>query len=311
MHKIIVGLTSTPPRINSITPTLLALANQKLKPDEIVLSIPKVSARFGVPYEITNPDILKLVANGTVIINVIDHDYGPATKVVGLLYRNYDPNDLLVWLDDDIQYGPLVLQCLRERIEPHNAVSFSGFNFGKNNSFVLPDLKKVKHNDKFDIIEGFATMATLKKNTPRLQDLELYNIRPQTNESLKTISKKERIQFLSDDFTISQFFKKNNIKMNVLNQDFCHKDKSNNIKVLKLGLRADALHKQTKDVPTDEDTNWHKYRYLLSLENIDDEFLRSTPSQSTVTVTTVTVTVVGSMFVFLLIMCILWLLLAR
>ena len=99
--------------------------------------------------------------------------------------------------------------------------------------------------------------------------------------------------------------------MNVLNQDFCHKDKSNNIKVLKLGLRADALHKQTKDVPTDEDTNWHKYRYLLSLENIDDEFLRSTPSQSTVTVTTVTVTVVGSMFVFLLIMCILWLLLAR
>lgn len=159
MHKIIVGLTSTPPRINSITPTLLALANQKLKPDEIVLSIPKVSARFGVPYEITNPDILKLVANGTVIINVIDHDYG-------------------------------------------------------------------------------LTMATLQKNTPRLQDLELYNIRPQTNESLKTISKKERIQFLSDDFTISQFLKKNNIKMNVLNQDFCRKDKANNIKVLKLGLRA-------------------------------------------------------------------------
>lgn len=304
MRKIIVGLTSTPPRVNSIAPTLLTLANQLLKPDEIVLSIPKVSARFGVPYNITNPDILKLVADGTIILNEIDHDYGPATKVVGLLYRNYDPEDLLVWLDDDIKYGPLVLKCLSERIQPNNAVSFSGFNFGKNNSFVIPDLKKAKYNDEFDIIEGFATMATLKKNTPRLQDLELYDIRPQTNESLKSISKKDRIQFMSDDFTISQFFKKNNIKMNVLNQDFCQKNMANNIKVLKLGLNADALHKQTKDVP--KDTNWYNLKYLLSLANNGNGYLRNTPSQSTVTVT-----VVGSIFVFLLVMCIVGLLLSR
>jgi hypothetical protein len=270
MPKIIVGFSSTPPRVNSIVETVLSLKNQMLKPDEIVLSIPKVSARFGVPYDITNPELLALIADGTLIINEIDHDYGPATKFVGLLYSNYNPDDLLVWLDDDVKYGPRVLKCLSKRIRPNNAISFSGFNFAKNGSLAKTNFSKIKPHEKFDVVEGFATIATYQKNMPGLQDLEVYNIRPQTTQSLKTISKKERLEFMSDDFTISQYFKKNNIERNIVAEGSCHKDKANNIKPLNLGFKDDALHKQKTD-QTSKNTNHYNYKYLLNYGKNSDE----------------------------------------
>jgi hypothetical protein len=305
MSKIIVGLTSTPPRVNTIAPTLLSLLNQELKPDEVVLTIPKVSARFNVPYQITNPDILKLVADGKIIINEIDHDYGPATKLVGLLYRSYDPYDILVWLDDDTEYGPLLLKCLSERVQPNNAVSLSGFSFDNKNNFVHPKDNTIKADDTFDMLEGFAGVATYKQNTPSVHDLELYNIRPQTYESLKLISKKERLQFMADDFTISQFFKKNNIRMNVVSNKVCNKQQ---ISQLKTGFRADALHKQKHD--TSADSNEYNYRYLLRLERNDDQnddnddsFKLHSRSPSTLIFT-----IFSSIFLLLLALSVVWLL---
>ena len=326
MPKIIVGFSSTPPRVNSIVETVLSLKNQRLKPDEIVLSIPKVSARFGVPYDITNPELLALIADGTLIINEIDNDYGPATKFVGLLYRNYNPDDLLVWLDDDIKYGPAVLQCLSKRIRPNNAISFSGFNFATNGSLAKTKYSKIKPHEKFDVIEGFATIATYQKNMPRLQDLEVYNIRPQTTKSLKTISKKERLEFMSDDFTISQYFKKNNIERNVVAEGSCHKNKANNIKPLKLGFKDDALHNQKTD-QTSKDTNHYNYTYLLNYDKNSDEQNKSNGNVSPCDVSCASLAdrwqshsnsqnqstriVFGSILLFFLVMCIVFLLVSH
>jgi hypothetical protein len=325
MPKIIVGFSSTPPRVNSIVETVLSLKNQLLKPDEIVLSIPKVSARFGVPYDITNPELLALITDGTLIVNEIDHDYGPATKFVGLLYRNYNPDDLLVWLDDDIKYGPAVIQCLSKRIRPNNAISFSVFNFAKNGSLAPLNYSKIKPHDKFDVVEGYATIATYQKNMPRLQDLEVYNIRPQTTKSLKTISKKERLEFMSDDFTISQYFKKNNIEMNIVADGSCRKDKADHITPLNLGLKDDALHKQTTD-QTAENTNHYNYTYLLNYGKNSEEQNKSygNVSQCDVSCTSLadgwqshsnsqnqsTRIVFGSILLFFLAMCIVFLLVA-
>ncbi len=79
-----MGLSSTPSRVNEISPTLLDLLRQDVKADEIVLSLPKISARFGVPYTITDPTVRLLIDSGLVTLNELDDDYGPATKFVSL-----------------------------------------------------------------------------------------------------------------------------------------------------------------------------------------------------------------------------------
>ena len=148
---------------------------------------------------------------------------------------------------------------------------------------------------------------------PRLQDLELYNIRPQTTQSLKTISKKERLEFMSDDFTISQYFKKNNIEMKIVADDSCHKYKADHITPLNLGLKDDALHKQTSD-QTAENTNHYNYTYLLNYGKNSDEQNTSCTSLAdgwqshSNSQNQSTRIVFGSILLFFLAMCIVFLL---
>jgi hypothetical protein len=50
----------------------------------------------------------------------------------------------------------------------------------------------------------------------------------------------------------------------------CHKDKANNIIPLKLGFKDDALHKQKTD-QTAENANHYNYTYLLNYGKNSDE----------------------------------------
>ena len=238
--KIIVGLTTTPIRINNIGKTLISLLSQTIIPDEIVLTIPLFSARFNTPYDITDRLLLRLIEKKMVILNKIEHDYGPATKFVGLLTRDYQSDDILICVDDDIAYKPTVIEYLITPLKNNANITtgLSGFNFYSNGMYN----KVLTYMGQAEIIEGFAGVASYKKNMPIINELCKWGIRPQTHDSFIDANDIQRAQFLSDDYTISMFFKKTDIKTVIV----CDNGKShgNYLGVLEIGYKSDALHNQ-------------------------------------------------------------------
>ena len=76
--KVVVSFTTSPTRISKTKIMIDSILNQSRKPDFFLLNIPKIFPRTGRSYII--PDFIK--NNDNIIINVIDRDYGPATKVI-------------------------------------------------------------------------------------------------------------------------------------------------------------------------------------------------------------------------------------
>ncbi len=100
--KYVVSLTTIPSRINEIKPTIDSLKAQFLKPQKIIVNIPKRYERFGT--SITKfPEFLE---NDPMIqINLIEEDYGPGTKMLGMLNLDIPPNMIVLVCDDDAEYG--------------------------------------------------------------------------------------------------------------------------------------------------------------------------------------------------------------
>lgn len=98
MSKTIISLTTIPPRMGKIGPTLQSLLEQDAAIDEIVLWIPRTYRRtdFG------NFDLPDLPAGIT--LRRCETDYGPATKVLPAVdhYRGQDVR--VIYCDDDRIY---------------------------------------------------------------------------------------------------------------------------------------------------------------------------------------------------------------
>lgn len=97
MTRIIVSLTTIPPRLPEIAPTLMSLLAQRQRPDAVELWIPRTYRRFGEAFTIPSlPDGITL--------RRCDEDFGPATKVLPAM-RAYGGQDVrIAYCDDDILY---------------------------------------------------------------------------------------------------------------------------------------------------------------------------------------------------------------
>lgn len=111
-RKVIVTLTTIPSRFKHIKYVLVSLLQQSIKPDEIVLSLPMESIREpceGDPYKVDEKITEELNKMGVTIWRT-KRDYGPATKLLGLLEREMpkklDKNKeaLIITVDDDKHY---------------------------------------------------------------------------------------------------------------------------------------------------------------------------------------------------------------
>ena len=99
--RVIVTLTTVPPRFPYLPRTLASLRAQSLKPDRIVINVPPQYMRFGP----TPLEQLAAEAGSDVEINLVPRDFGPATKLVGMTFRDdLEPDDLLISIDDDRHY---------------------------------------------------------------------------------------------------------------------------------------------------------------------------------------------------------------
>ena len=104
---IVVSLTTTPYRIDTIKPVLDAIFRQSIKPTRVYVNVPYIFKRENREYVI--PEWLKSYPN--IIINRTK-DYGPGTKLIATLEKEDEPNTVIITFDDDKIYPKHVVRDL-------------------------------------------------------------------------------------------------------------------------------------------------------------------------------------------------------
>ncbi len=118
----VVSLSTIPPRFSGVGKTLISLLNQKIVPDRIELFIPKAYRRFP-QHAFCLPDVPEGVT-----LEVVDTDFGPATKVLPAARKYRDSNTRIAYCDDDRLYSANWLAQLIELSIDHSSdcVAFRG-----------------------------------------------------------------------------------------------------------------------------------------------------------------------------------------
>jgi hypothetical protein len=149
--KVIVSLTSTPPRFPYLVPILKNLCDQVCH--EVWLNLPRKYNRWP-EWDGHIPEDLYTI-HPKVRINADCEDFGPATKFIGPALK-LSPEDLIVYLDDDTAYDSrLVTNLLKwHRVDPTSAWGLSGFTF--ENYFKRHPLRQ--HGQPIDVLEGYGSV---------------------------------------------------------------------------------------------------------------------------------------------------------
>jgi hypothetical protein len=111
--RLVVTLATIPSRIAQIRPVIDSLEAQTRAPDRIYVCISDFSLWEQAPYDV--PDWLR--HHERVELVVSPRDYGPATKLIGMLDREPAPDTRIVIVDDDWAYAPDLLEVLERRFE--------------------------------------------------------------------------------------------------------------------------------------------------------------------------------------------------
>ena len=170
-NKYIISLTTIPSRINYIETTIKSLVEQTLKPEKIILNIPK-KYNFRFESSIDNITIKKILNKyiDDIIINYIDDDYGPGTKLLGVIKSSIISLDLkdtyIVLVDDDHIYKPFMLECFNNYNAEHHdnklkIASFYCYNsygvvIGQGADSIFIRLEMLNNfEDYYDIIKNY------------------------------------------------------------------------------------------------------------------------------------------------------------
>ena len=94
-QKVILSLSTIPPRFGMLGASLNSLLNQDRKADEIHVYIPKVYRRFP-EHNFFKPN----VPDG-LTLKIVDYDYGPATKILPCALEYRGTNTRIIYGDDD------------------------------------------------------------------------------------------------------------------------------------------------------------------------------------------------------------------
>jgi len=114
--KIYVSLTTIPARFKNIYPCINSLLNQLFLPTKIIINIPlKYNFRFEDSSMIIDEEIEEFKSHylhtDLVYINRCLNDYGPGTKLLGLLELNISLDDsFIILVDDDVIYKNTLIQ---------------------------------------------------------------------------------------------------------------------------------------------------------------------------------------------------------
>lgn len=120
--RVIVSLSTIPPRFPYVGKTLSSIVSQSFKPDKIELWIPRSYRRFP-NHEFCFPNVPDDVS-----VEVTDKDLGPATKVLPCVKKYRDTDATIVYVDDDRIYWKHFLKTRLEaaKIRPNECIAAAG-----------------------------------------------------------------------------------------------------------------------------------------------------------------------------------------
>lgn len=143
---LVVSLTSIPPRLPHIAPTLASILGQRPRPDRVLLCLPRRYRRFpGAVHVPALPEGVEVLW--------ADRDFGPATKALAPAGTLAGSGARLVYCDDDWIYGPGWLAALADG--PEKAV-LAGAGFSVD---ALRRRADRPATGESDIAQGFAGVA--------------------------------------------------------------------------------------------------------------------------------------------------------
>ena len=184
-NKYIVSLTTIPTKFDNLYLTIDSIVNQTVKPDKIIINIPKIynfrMNSMSIPQDKLNEFIDKYSKNN-VIVNMIDQDFGPGTKLLGLFHSNIiesTDNTYIILVDDDLIYKPYMIEYFDNYTKLHDNIDVASFY--------------VYNHDHINVGQG-ADGFFMKQNTLR-HFLQYYNV----------IKHEDYIHY-HDDFYISYYF---------------------------------------------------------------------------------------------------------
>lgn len=185
-NNFIVSLTTIPSKFDKLHLTIDSILCQTVLPNKIIINIPKI-----YNFRMNNSEIsldkmnefIDKYSRFNVYINLIDKDYGPGTKLLGLLNSSMidthnDSNTYIILIDDDVIYKPFMIEYFDNNIKSNNIELAS---------FYVYDFDTIKIGQGVD---GFL----IKSNTLD-KFLTYYNL----------IQEQDYINY-HDDFYISYFF---------------------------------------------------------------------------------------------------------
>lgn len=137
-NRYILSLTTIPSKFDKVHVVIDSLLKQTLKPSKIVINIPKVyNFRFDSK-SIPRKDIDKLrerYSENDIMINIMDKDYGPVSKLMGL-FNNFDKLNLreeekektfIVLVDDDHMYKPYMLKYFDDNLKRNKGIEVASY----------------------------------------------------------------------------------------------------------------------------------------------------------------------------------------
>jgi hypothetical protein len=214
--KVIVSLTSTPPRFPYLAPILKSLCEQTCH--EVWLNVPRKYGRWPdwdghIPEEIYE-------VGPKVRINTECEDFGPATKFISPALKLL-PDDLIVYLDDDTFYDPrLVTNLLKwQRTDPGSAWGLSGFTF---ENYFRGNYPR-QHGQPVDVLEGYGAVIVKAEWIQRVM--------PEFRDLLKVT--------WHDDMILCNLLENEGIARRTVFTPEC---KVSQIRQFQYGFEADALH---------------------------------------------------------------------
>ncbi|EKX37844.1 hypothetical protein GUITHDRAFT_115984 [Guillardia theta CCMP2712] len=137
--RLVVSVSSLLGRVDFLRRSLTSMKKQSLRPDRIMVNIP-LYTRFG---NITSQDIEALVhaltpttgslemvpgsshdyKNQLFYLHFLNRDFGPATKLLGALQVEKDPETMIITLDDDCEYPQQVVASLAYHMPSEGCLS--------------------------------------------------------------------------------------------------------------------------------------------------------------------------------------------
>ena len=213
MSSILVSLTSIPPRFMHLEHTIKSIFAQTKPADYIIINIPKVYSRFPNNY------ILSYFMTNTpnIILNMVDVDYGPATKLLGLqsspIYKDLSADSIIICIDDDRVYNPNMIETFMSYINEHEVLTVAGWDIStisknalSHEPTLLPRGIEFTQAGYIDILGGCCSFALTKNKSP-LDDPDIYLLSP------------DDPKYYVDDVWISGFLTKNNIPIYMIPND--------------------------------------------------------------------------------------------